>query len=111
MTDEAIRVQIDPRKDGRYTTTVKLVAYDLNRLRAVAGGLRVLPVGRQIGEAVLVELEDVLIGLEAEARQLAAEEPTVADEALGTAGDLEEALYEVKAEIAKPLADVESEEE
>lgn len=76
MTEERnIRVQIDPRKDGRYTTTVKLVAQPLNELRAVAGGLRVLPIGRQIGEAVLHELQDVLELQQAELAQLAAEEP------------------------------------
>lgn len=98
MTEDSnIRVQIDPRKDGRFTTTVKLVAQPLNELRAVAGGLRMLPIGRQIGEAVLVELQDVLEARSKLYQETVEVEAALQAEADGEAQGVSEAVEALKA--------------
>jgi hypothetical protein len=47
-----VKVQIDPRKDGRYTATIKLVAWDLNRLRGLIQNMTMTAFGRDIGREV-----------------------------------------------------------
>lgn len=84
-----IKVQIDARQDGRYTATIKLIGWDLNRFRALISNLSLMPYGRQISQALGKKLVGVLEAQQAEAAQLAAEEPSEADEALERAEELE----------------------
>ena len=58
MTEEnPIRVQLDHRKDGRISVTLKLVAWDMNQIRAFGAQLLRGPVARQVGEKLFHALQ------------------------------------------------------
>ena len=51
------KVQVDHRNDGLITMTIKLVGWDLNRLRALISGITMHPMGRQVGGTMARKLE------------------------------------------------------
>lgn len=58
-----VNVQIDRRQDGRISSTVKLIAWDLNELRALIAQLQLSPLGRwvaqELGPALQAELKEL----------------------------------------------------
>jgi len=57
MSVNQTKVQIDRRNDGLVTMTIKLVGWDLNRLRALISGITLHPMGRQVGGQMAKQLE------------------------------------------------------
>ena len=51
------KVQVDHRNDGLITMTIKLVGWDLNRLRALISGITMHPMGRTVGGTMARKLE------------------------------------------------------
>ena len=56
---KTVKVQLDRRHDGRYSVTVKLVAWSLNELRGFASLLLRGPMGRRAGEQLFEALEEM----------------------------------------------------
>ena len=60
MADKEIKVQIDRRQDGRFSVTVKLIAWDLNYLRGLIQQMYMTVSGRAIARELAAGLEDDL---------------------------------------------------
>jgi len=58
MSVNQTKVQIDRRNDGLITMTIKLVGWDLNRLRALISGITLHPMGRHVGGQMAKQLEE-----------------------------------------------------
>jgi|TARA_R110000751_G_scaffold6836_3_gene28819 hypothetical protein len=54
------RTQLDRRDDGRYSATLKLIAWNVNELRALASVLYGSPMGRQAGTQLAEAVRDAM---------------------------------------------------
>ena len=58
-TKETIQVQVDKDKTGRYSVTLKLIAWNINELRALTSMLTLNPMGRHIANKLGPALQTV----------------------------------------------------
>lgn len=55
-----VKIQHDPRNDGTHTLTIKLVAWELSKIRGLLANLTVVPFGRDISRAINDKLAGAL---------------------------------------------------